>query len=104
MHDSIRSSNRIAGARPHGMFLVLLLVAISMHAQDTRHVSHEEVTGVPPTTDRPTPFRLPPPPPGVHQLKFSDFFKFPIGPLGLEVTEELKDLDGRTVRIMGFMV
>jgi hypothetical protein len=47
--------------------------------------------------------KLPPPPEGVVELKFSDFFKMPIGPRGPELTDKFKTLDGRRVRIVGFM-
>ena len=46
---------------------------------------------------------LPPPPPGVTDLKFNELFK-PIGPRGLEYSEKLRGLDGRKVRILGYMV
>ena len=48
--------------------------------------------------------QLPPLPKGVAELKFSDFFVSPIGPRGLELTDKLKALDGRQVRILGYMV
>lgn len=48
--------------------------------------------------------RLPPPPEGVAELKFSEFFNSPAGPLGLEPTAKLRSLDGRRVRLLGFMV
>ncbi len=47
--------------------------------------------------------RLPPPPVGVTELKFSEFFKSPAGRLGLEPTEKLCSLAGKRVRILGFM-
>jgi hypothetical protein len=47
---------------------------------------------------------LPPLPQGVEELKFAEFFKLPVGPLGLEMTERLKQLDGKRVRILGHMV
>jgi hypothetical protein len=47
---------------------------------------------------------LPPLPPGVTELKFSEFFRQPIGPRGLELTDTLRALDGRRVRLIGFMV
>lgn len=47
---------------------------------------------------------LPPPPPGVIDLKFRDLFKLPIGPYGLEPTEKLLGLDGKPVRLVGYMV
>jgi hypothetical protein len=37
-------------------------------------------------------------------LKFRDFFKRPVGPRGLETTPLLRALDGRRVRIVGYMV
>jgi hypothetical protein len=46
---------------------------------------------------------LPPLPPGVEELRFSDFFK-PIGAFGLEYTDRLRELEGRRVRILGYMV
>lgn len=47
---------------------------------------------------------LPPLPKGVTELKFSDFFKLPIGPKGLDPTEILSRLDGKQVRVVGFQV
>ena len=47
---------------------------------------------------------LPPLPPGVSELRFSEFFRQPIGPRGLEYTEKLRQLEGRRVRILGYMV
>ncbi len=50
------------------------------------------------------PLRLPPLPDGVAELKFNEIFQRPVGPLGLEYTERAKSLDGKKVRILGFMV
>ena len=47
---------------------------------------------------------LGPPPAGVVELKFRDVFKLPVGPKGLAPTEKLLALDGKRVRIVGFMV
>jgi hypothetical protein len=47
---------------------------------------------------------LPPLPEGVEELKFADFFKVPVGPMGLELTERLKSLHGKKVRVLGFQV
>ena len=46
---------------------------------------------------------IPPAPDGVTDLKFSELFK-PIGKRGLEHSEKLRGLDGRRVRILGYMV
>jgi len=48
--------------------------------------------------------RLPAPPEGVAELKFAEMFKTPIGPKGLEPTERLRLLDGRRVRMVGYVV
>lgn len=48
--------------------------------------------------------RLPPPPAGVTELRFSEFFRRPAGPLGLELTDTLRNLAGQRVRLLGFMV
>lgn len=47
---------------------------------------------------------LPPLPDGVVALSFSSFFKTPIGPRGLEIADELRALNGRRVRVFGYMV
>jgi hypothetical protein len=44
------------------------------------------------------------PPAGVAELKFADIFKLPVGPKGLEPTDKLRSLDGKRVRIVGYMV
>ncbi len=48
--------------------------------------------------------RLPPPPTEVTELRFSEFFRNPAGPRGLELTDKLRGLAGKRVRILGFMV
>jgi hypothetical protein len=47
--------------------------------------------------------RLPPAPAGVTDLKFSDLFTLPVGPKGLEATQKLLALDGKPVRMVGYM-
>lgn len=44
------------------------------------------------------------PPAGVTELKFRDLFKLPVGPKGLEPTDKLLGLDGKRVRLVGYMV
>ena len=46
---------------------------------------------------------LPKPPQGVTDLKFGELFMMPVGPLGLKPTEKLLGLDGRRVRIVGYL-
>jgi hypothetical protein len=47
---------------------------------------------------------LPPPKAGVASIKFGEFFRMPIGPLGLEPSEKLLALNGKPVRLVGYMV
>ena len=47
---------------------------------------------------------LPPLPEGVAELRFEDFFQTPVGPRGLEITDKLRALDGKRVRLVGHMV
>lgn len=47
---------------------------------------------------------LPPPRAAVTSLKFGDFFRMPIGPFGLEPSEKLLALNGKPVRLVGYMV
>jgi len=49
-------------------------------------------------------FELPALPAGVTQLVFSDFFRHPVGPRGLELTDKLLQLEGKRVRILGYMI
>ena len=46
---------------------------------------------------------LAPPPAGLTDLKFRDFFKSPVGRKGLEVSDKLLGLNGKHVRILGYM-
>jgi hypothetical protein len=43
-------------------------------------------------------------PAAVAELRFRDFFQMPVGPRGLEPSAQLLALDGRTVRIRGYVV
>jgi hypothetical protein len=47
--------------------------------------------------------KIPPAPEGVTDVKFGEFFK-PIGSRGLEHSDKLRALDGKRVRILGYMV
>ena len=41
---------------------------------------------------------------GIADLKFREMFNLPVGPRGLEPSQKLLQLDGRAVRIVGYMV
>ncbi|MEO7917531.1 MAG: hypothetical protein ABIR16_07785 [Dokdonella sp.] len=44
------------------------------------------------------------PPKHTTDLKFRDLFRLPVGPKGIQASEQLQALDGRRVRMVGFMV
>ena len=46
---------------------------------------------------------LPPLPPDVIDLRFNEFFKMPVGSFGLEPTKKLISLQGKKVRLLGYM-
>ncbi len=47
--------------------------------------------------------QIPPLPAGVTELKFSEFFVSPIGDRGLAFTDKMRCLDGKRVRVLGYM-
>jgi hypothetical protein len=46
---------------------------------------------------------LPPPSAGTTDLKFHELFKLPVGPRGLEPSKKLVGLNGKQVRMVGYM-
>lgn len=104
----------------HSRFLLAasLLTAGAVHAARPRHLARElpadggvtatgAVNDSPASAPTPAVFataKLPPLPKGVAELKFHELFRQPVGPRGLELTESLRQLDGRRVRILGYMV
>lgn len=47
---------------------------------------------------------LAPPEPGVIELRFREMFRIPVGPEGLEPSEKLLSLNGKRVRLIGYLV
>lgn len=98
---------RIAANAKFSLSLMLMSAPVFAGAEPISAARHLErplptaVTSSPLTQTEPV---LPPLPDGVVELKFSTMFKTPVGPRGLEVAEELQALDGRRVRVVGFMV
>jgi hypothetical protein len=104
----VRSDPRRAGARKRrrvrgcACALALAALAVSARAQDVAGPPHAAVQALPSDVfgvNGP----LSPPPPGVVDLAFRDFFLRPVGPKGLEPGPRLLDLDGSRVRLVGFM-
>ena len=40
----------------------------------------------------------------VTELRFRDFFRLPVGPMGLDISDTLRQADGQAVRLLGYMV
>lgn len=82
--------------------VVLFAVAASTAAHTTATTAPPALRAAPRTftVER----ALPAPPRDVAELRFHDVFKLPVGPRGLELTERLRELDGRRVRLVGYMV
>lgn len=57
----------------------------------------------PTPSDRREAAAIPPAPDGVTDLKFGELFK-PVGPRGLEHSDKLRSLNGKRVRLLGYMV
>src|SRR5262245_37647271 len=47
---------------------------------------------------------LPPPPAGTSELEFREIFVMPVGPRGLELSGRVRALDGKRVRLVGYMI
>ena len=77
--------------------------SLPLHASAMEAAS-TTTTNLHPTPDAVATNALPSLPPGVTELKFGDFFRRPIGPRGLEFSDELRRLEGRRIRILGYMV
>ncbi len=91
--------NALATLR-HSLLFALLLPALALaHGGPSNQVRPDDV--------RASVFgvrgELAPPPAGVADLKFREFFRLPIGPRGLEPSAKLQSLDGKRVRLIGYM-
>src|SRR5436190_3112155 len=83
-----------------GLFSAVLLLVPSVEAAKEATL----IPAGPPATTRIEKPRKSPAASGFVELKFEDFFASPVGPRGLEFTEKVRSLDGKRVRIVGFMV
>lgn len=102
MHLSSRGTLASAVVRVAAMCCTLFLVSPSSFAHGSQ--AHEQLS---PAEVRATTFgvsgELPPPTADTAELKFRDFYRMPVGPRGLEPTDKLLALDGKRVRIVGYM-
>jgi len=84
--------------------IVLTLVAVAFAFARKQH--GVSVKAKVPSGEKAKPItkELPPLPAGVSELKFSEFFVMPVGDRGLTLTEKLRNLDAKRVRVLGYMV
>lgn len=83
---------------------VALIAGLVLVATCLQLSAEARAQGVSPKDGKSSAAALPPAPEGVTHLDFGDFFKLPIGPQGLELTAKAAALDGRKVRLLGYMV
>jgi hypothetical protein len=103
----MRSSSRLVPS-----VLCIPFFAVAVVASSPRQVSraaHGEISSAPSSSavapaEAVPAFELPPLPSGVTELKFRDLFRQPVGPRGLELSDQVRGLDGQRVRILGYMV
>lgn len=63
----------------------------------------EAVNVVPPPPSLVVRGTVPTPPAGVADLKFHEMFKLPVGRMGLEPTAKMQSLEGKAVRVVGYV-
>ena len=94
-------------AKLAAVFLLLNVLAVAfavaftvMEAQRTRAAAASIRPG---EEVKPTAEAVPTLSVGVTELKFTEFFVSPIGDRGLALTDKMRSLDGKRVRILGYM-
>ena len=89
------------------VFLLLNVLAVAFAVAFTVAEAQRiraAAASIPPGEEvKPTAEAVPPLPVDVTELKFTEFFVSPIGERGLTLTDKLRSLDGRRVRILGYM-
>ena len=85
--------------------LLVVLVGCTSLAQAHEGAARPSSVADLPLVERLRAPQVPPPVPlGTTALRFAQFFRTPAGPRGLEPTRALLGLDGRRVRLFGYMV
>ncbi|MBC7805183.1 MAG: hypothetical protein H7145_03435 [Akkermansiaceae bacterium] len=83
--------------------LLLITLVNTAFAQNPDRPDHTRKTETRPAEPRAA-LKLPPCPLGVTDLGWDDFFVSPVGRGGLRLTPKIKSLDGKRVRLSGYMV
>lgn len=82
----------------------VLTLAVCQAATSGKAGAHHDDAGIRVPGSLAVRKELAPPPAGVTELKFRDMFKLPVGSKGLEPSAKLLALDGKRVRMVGYMV
>lgn len=103
------SRRRLSASRACAASSVALALTFALHAQAPTAPTPALTAKAAPAA-HPAPAKMPPAAPqlpalpeGVAELKFADLF-LPIGDRGLEFAPKARELDGKRVRILGYMV
>ncbi len=83
---------------PNHRFACCVLASLFFAGCAGEQVSKENITKISTTEAQQTL------PSGVTELNLKEFYKFPVGPLGLEPTQKLLRLKDKRVRITGYMI
>lgn len=86
------------------MSVLTMILALAFGCARMQHANSGTAKILRDEETKPITRELPPLPAGVTELRFSEFFVNPIGPLGLAFTDKLLKLDGQRVRVLGYMV
>jgi hypothetical protein len=94
MQESVAMKRYVREAAMTAMLLIGLLPASG--------AAHDAPVAPPRQLAVALPLRAPPA--GVRDLKFGEMFAAPVGPRGLEPSATLRELDGKRVRLIGYVV
>lgn len=84
--------------------IAALIAGLVLVATSALYSAEARTPGAPAWDGKSAASALPPAPEGVTHVDFSDFFQLPVGPEGLEITAKIAALEGRKVRLLGYMV
>lgn len=83
--------------------LLFTLLALPAQAHEHAPAEHAPAQQAQPSSPLQVQGALPALAAGEHELKFSEMIRMPVGPRGLEPSPKLLALDGKQVRLVGYM-
>ena len=85
------------------VILLVIVLAVAFAVVEMQRAKSATVQAQPGDDVKPTAEAVPPSSADVPELKFNEFFVSPIGDRGLRFTDKLRSLDGKRVRVLGYM-